>query len=1181
MSEREQEVERIFRGFLELGDVGRRSVFLSRECGADDALRRRVEALVRAHENSAGFLDSDVAGDCLDDSGGGVGLAGRRIGGYRVLRPVSGGASCVVYLAEQLEPVRRPVALKLARPDGGDVEVASIRFAAECQAMAVLDHPNVVQLYDAGEWEGLPYIVTEWVDGEGLLTYAQRESLSLGERVELFLQGCLAVAHCHERGVVHRDIKPANVLVMECGGEALVKVIDFGVAGACGHAVGGGEGTPGYMSPEQLDGGFCAVDLRGDVYALGVLLHELLTGAVPLMERGVGWVGYEGGGEAGDLDLWMGMGLEGVLLRALAWERDGRYGSVAELRGSLEECIDRVGRGGRAVRARSYRVMMAVVGVLMGLGVAWVAHLFWDGGFGMGVGERGVGLARQHEVEAMGRSDISDALYWATRGVVAGKGRGLGQGRVAEVMVRRVAWPVGVLQTGGLVQRMAFSPSGRYVALLVEGEGCLVWDWRSEEYALEGEGLEAGVSFGWAMGVDWLAVGRVDGVLEVWNVSVGGRVMRAEAGECLGAVTFSQDGRYLAAAGRGLWLWDMGRGGWLSAGWEHPGEIYGLDFSVGGERVVTACDDGRARVFRLGGDDVGIELVEELQHARRVGVESAELCCENALVETDPVVPLLVGEDGVLSWSGLGRMSYRVGDREVAVVGDTCHATRMVRSGDGEWVAVALRKGGLEYRRVDGFVGGKAGRVEHGERVFDVDFDTARGWLLTASADRTVGVWGLGSGELVYPLMKHSREVVHGDLSEDGRWVATAQLDGQVRVWALPGGEVHPVRLWDGPEVGLEGVIGARVLVRVDDGGMDLGWLDVGEGEASWDMLGVDGELVSVAGCEASGELGVISRGLDRAGGQVRIWSGGVSREVLLPFVPWAMEWRPGGGGMVLADGEGSLWSLAEEGGVELLVESAIGGEGGRFEFSGGGDYLVCWRGRMVVGVFDAWTGLRVEAWEGSGGGGIQMILSAVGDLGLVVEGGEFSRVEALGDRRLMGVVLRHAGGLVRSGFSPDGRWVVTAGHDGRMLIRDWKTGALACPPLEHGEEVVDWLFGGDGMWVATVSRAGVLRVWDTAFGFLLSPAWSVLESGSSVRLAELGGDLLVVGGRRGWVWEVGGGGGLLGLSRAEIGLVGEVVSGLGGERGELLSSEGWGERMERLKSLGLGLGWIEAGGRE
>ncbi|MFM1945075.1 MAG: hypothetical protein RI897_4057 [Verrucomicrobiota bacterium] len=230
-----------------------------------------------------------------------------------------------------------------------------------------------------------------------------------------------------------------------------------------------------------------------------------------------------------------------------------------------------------------------------------------------------------------------------------------------------------------------------------------------------------------------------------------------------------------------------------------------------------------------------------------------------------------------------------------------------------------------------------------------------------------------------------------------------------------------------------------------------------------------------------------------------------------------------------------------------------------------GGGAVVGWRGRELAGVFELGTGMSCWGW--GGGGGRQVSMSPVEDVCLVVEAGDVARVCGLKDGRSLGADLKHAGGILRHAFSEDGVWVATAGHDGRMLVWDWRRGELVCPPLVHGEEVVNFVFGGDGTWVATLSRAGVVRVWSTEHGFLLSPDWGGLELGASAELVDWGGNLLVVAGVRGWVWEMGDGEGWGdGVSREEAGLAGEVLSGLGGERGELLGSGAWAERVERLR---------------
>lgn len=222
-----------------------------------------------------------------------------RVGGYRLIRPVGEGGFGVVYLAEQLEPVKRQVALKIIKL-GMDTRQVVARFEAERQALALMDHPGIARVFDAGATEtGRPYFVMEFVEGVPITDYADRQRLAIAERLELFIKVCDALQHAHQKGVIHRDLKPSNILVAVQG---TPKIIDFGLVKAT-HAELTDKtlitqfqqliGTPAYMSPEQVEGGAVDVDTRADIYSLGVLLYELLTGRTPfdtqeLMRGGMG-----------------------------------------------------------------------------------------------------------------------------------------------------------------------------------------------------------------------------------------------------------------------------------------------------------------------------------------------------------------------------------------------------------------------------------------------------------------------------------------------------------------------------------------------------------------------------------------------------------------------------------------------------------------------------------------------------------------------------------------------------------------------------------------------------------------------------------------------------------------------------------------------------------------------------
>ena len=216
-----------------------------------------------------------------------------QIGHYKILEPLGEGGLGVVYLAEQTEPVKRQVALKLIKP-GMDSKQVITRFEAERQALAVMEHPNIAQVFDGGVTErGLPYFVMELVRGLPITEYCDTRKLSIPDRLEIFIDVCHAVQHAHQKGVIHRDLKPSNILVAD-GEQPVPKVIDFGIAKATeqrltedtvltqtGYAVG----TPAYMSPEQADTSGLDIDTRTDIYSLGVILYELLSGQFPYEQK--------------------------------------------------------------------------------------------------------------------------------------------------------------------------------------------------------------------------------------------------------------------------------------------------------------------------------------------------------------------------------------------------------------------------------------------------------------------------------------------------------------------------------------------------------------------------------------------------------------------------------------------------------------------------------------------------------------------------------------------------------------------------------------------------------------------------------------------------------------------------------------------------------------------------------
>jgi len=426
----ERTAKDLFVASLDLA-TAERAAFLERECGPDTALRERVRALLDAHEQTTGFMAAPTAARSPQAVASGREGPGSTVGKYTLLEPIGQGGFGTVFLAEQREPIIRRVALKIIKL-GMDTEQVIARFEAERQALAVMDHPHIAKVLDAGATSGgRPFFAMELVTGEPITTFCDRAGLPIRERLALFEQVCAAVQHAHQKGIIHRDIKPSNVLVSKQDGKPFAKVIDFGIAKATSARLtekeyftehGAMIGTPMYMSPEQAAGS-ADIDTRTDVYSLGVLLYELLTGATPFDPRALRAAGYaemqriiredeppkpstrlsqgadslpsvaaQRGIEPGRLGTLVRGELDWIVMRALEKDRARRYETPSGLAADLRRHLD-----GEAVLAAppstSYRVwkfvkrhrapVVASAAVLLALlaglaGTAWQAKVASD-----------------------------------------------------------------------------------------------------------------------------------------------------------------------------------------------------------------------------------------------------------------------------------------------------------------------------------------------------------------------------------------------------------------------------------------------------------------------------------------------------------------------------------------------------------------------------------------------------------------------------------------------------------------------------------------------------------------------------------------------------------------------------------------------------------------------------------
>ena len=304
MAKENKNAETIMDEALQLPQGTEREAYLDQACGSDESLRQRVVDLLRAHAEAGDFFEASSM-----DLGNVTSLTevpvsedfGAVIDRYKLLEKIGEGGMGVVYMAEQTEPVTRKVALKIIKL-GMDTKQVVARFEAERQALALMDHPNIAKVLDGGATEtGRPYFVMELVQGIPITEFCDKNKLTTKERIELFLPVCQAIQSAHQKGIIHRDIKPNNVLVSFLHGEPVAKVIDFGIAKATNQKLTEKTlftqfatmiGTPAYMSPEQAEMSVIDVDTRTDVYSLGVLFYELLTGTTPFPEKRLRSAGY-------------------------------------------------------------------------------------------------------------------------------------------------------------------------------------------------------------------------------------------------------------------------------------------------------------------------------------------------------------------------------------------------------------------------------------------------------------------------------------------------------------------------------------------------------------------------------------------------------------------------------------------------------------------------------------------------------------------------------------------------------------------------------------------------------------------------------------------------------------------------------------------------------------------------
>jgi WD40 repeat protein/serine/threonine protein kinase len=830
----------LFLAVLDIEDPTERSAYLERACAGEPALRAQVEQLLKAHQEAGSFMAHPAADltDTVDEPSVSE-HPGTTIGPYKLMEQIGEGGMGLVFVAEQQQPVRRKVALKVIKP-GMDTREVIARFEAERQALALMDHPHIAQVLDAGVTaSGRPYFVMELVKGVPITQFCDDNRLAPRQRLELFVRVCQAVQHAHQKGIIHRDIKPSNVLVASHDGTPVVKVIDFGVAKAVGRQLtektvytGFNQmvGTPLYMSPEQAGMSGLDIDTRTDIYALGVLLYELLTGTTPFDKERLKEVSYDefrriireeepakpstristlaqasiavSANRQSDpkrlSQLFRGE-LDWIVMKALEKARSRRYETASAFAADVQRYLDdepvlacppSAGYRLRKFVRRNQRALatLALLGVMLLVAV-----------LALGVSYVRTKAALEREKETIYVQQIA----LAERELAAGN-----VGHAEELLddcpehLRGWEWhflkrqrygnPPRPIEHPATVVRVAWSPDGRQFASICMDGTFQIWDARTGrvQHTLERQTVlvrvptTAGLCRGMAYSPDsrYLALARHDGIVQVWDVTIeeatSGQLRHTLKGHKGPAwqVAFSPDSQTLASGGsdRTVRLWDMAGGQALPVFAVHPAAVKGVAFRPDGRSVVAACDDGTVKVWER---DTGRETFSF----------RGELVAYPYSAWFSPDARRLAWAclDGVIKiWdTTTGRLEI---DQQ-----SNLHQCRAVAfSPDGKRIALAGFDGTL--RLLDAFTGREMLTIfAHPSLVCDVSFSPDGNKLASGSYDHTLRIWDATplngdpqAGQCV-TLTGHQKLVSGVAFSPDGRWLASSSWDGTVKLWEI------------------------------------------------------------------------------------------------------------------------------------------------------------------------------------------------------------------------------------------------------------------------------------------------------------------------------------------------------------------------------------------------------------